>query len=333
MSEDNFKEVSMKIKKKSKFKLMKVLLMLPFLVVFVVLQSSSALFAVEDPCEIPDTDPLVIIDGCDTGVENVTDNQNCSIVDKILICADDAQNHGEFVSCVAHLTNALKQEKIITGKEKGKIQSCAANADIPGVKPDEFVSSGESPPFQFEIATDELSLALQKVYAAYTTPPTPDNMNEIQTLRHEGIAYLRNHPDEAAAALIAEALQLDPSNKKGLTTIAYLLGYFESVQGIHYLFTQVNHLIAEDCSHGRYHCSDAHVLRTTALESLGRISEMGSDLARGKLLALVNFEDKSIQRLAISLFYDTGGMSRWRAQREMKKHLPVSKRHLLYEIK
>lgn len=40
-------------------------------------------------------------------------------------------NHGKFVSCVAHATNTLKKAKVITGKQKGQIQSCAAQSDLP----------------------------------------------------------------------------------------------------------------------------------------------------------------------------------------------------------
>jgi hypothetical protein len=40
-------------------------------------------------------------------------------------------NHGKFVSCVAHATNALKKGKVITGKQKGQIQSCAAQSPTP----------------------------------------------------------------------------------------------------------------------------------------------------------------------------------------------------------
>ena len=42
-----------------------------------------------------------------------------------------AKNHGQFVSCVAKLTNSLKKQGLITGAEKGEIQSCAAQADLP----------------------------------------------------------------------------------------------------------------------------------------------------------------------------------------------------------
>jgi hypothetical protein len=55
----------------------------------------------------------------------------CTISDLISKCADDADNHGEFVSAVSHTTNSLKKEGIISGKEKGRIQKGAATADIP----------------------------------------------------------------------------------------------------------------------------------------------------------------------------------------------------------
>ena len=39
--------------------------------------------------------------------------------------------HGQFVSCVAHLTNELKNAGTVTRQQKGAIQSCAAKAHIP----------------------------------------------------------------------------------------------------------------------------------------------------------------------------------------------------------
>ncbi len=72
----------------------------------------------------------VVIDGCDTGVaDQLLDGTTIS--ENIAECAVNARNHGEFVSCVAHLTNKLVRDGYITGKEKGKIQRCAAQADIP----------------------------------------------------------------------------------------------------------------------------------------------------------------------------------------------------------
>jgi hypothetical protein len=72
----------------------------------------------------------IIIDGCDTGVKD-RDYNGKSITASILECAANAKNHGKFVSCVAALTNTLKKAGVITGAEKGAIQSCAAQSNLP----------------------------------------------------------------------------------------------------------------------------------------------------------------------------------------------------------
>lgn len=83
-----------------------------------------------DACPNSDLSPTVVIDGCDSGVENDLLDDGCTISDLIAACAATATNHGEFVSCVADLTNQLKTDGVITGKEKGGIQSCAAKSSI-----------------------------------------------------------------------------------------------------------------------------------------------------------------------------------------------------------
>lgn len=88
----------------------------------------------DDVDQCPDSDnanaTLVIAD-CETGVENVLFEDGCTMGDLIAQCADGAKNHGKFVKCVAHLTNQWKKAHLISGKEKGAIQSCAAKSDIP----------------------------------------------------------------------------------------------------------------------------------------------------------------------------------------------------------
>lgn len=71
-----------------------------------------------------------MIDGCDTGVADKVHNDQLisSLIDG---CADDVKNHGQYVKCVTNLTNYLKKANVISGKEKGAIQSCGAQADIP----------------------------------------------------------------------------------------------------------------------------------------------------------------------------------------------------------
>ncbi len=78
-----------------------------------------------------DVRPTVIIDGNDTGVENSVDEIGCTINDLIQIIADSDSNHGAFVKGVAKLTNDLKKNGLISGKEKGKIQSVAAKSSLP----------------------------------------------------------------------------------------------------------------------------------------------------------------------------------------------------------
>ncbi len=73
----------------------------------------------------------VIIDGCDSGVPNKLTPSGSLMSCDIAACAASAENHGQFVSCVAALTNAWKAAGLITGAQKGAIQSCAAGANIP----------------------------------------------------------------------------------------------------------------------------------------------------------------------------------------------------------
>jgi hypothetical protein len=73
----------------------------------------------------------VVIDGCDSGVPNMLTPSGSLMSCDIAACAAAAGNHGDFVSCVAHLTNEWKAAGLITGAQKGAIQSCAAGANIP----------------------------------------------------------------------------------------------------------------------------------------------------------------------------------------------------------
>jgi PA domain len=84
-----------------------------------------------DSCIGSDENATVVIDGCDSGVANTVFANGCRISDSIEDCADGASNHGGFVSCVSHYTNDLKKNGTITGAQKGAIQSCAGQANIP----------------------------------------------------------------------------------------------------------------------------------------------------------------------------------------------------------
>jgi len=84
-----------------------------------------------DECPMSDLRDTVVVDGCDSGVENTLVENGCTISDMINQCIDGASNHGQFVSCVAAVTNDLKKDDVIAGKQKGAIQSCAGKAKIP----------------------------------------------------------------------------------------------------------------------------------------------------------------------------------------------------------
>jgi hypothetical protein len=58
------------------------------------------------------------------------DYEGMSISELISECATAAKNHGQFVSCVTHLTNELKKDGVISDTEKGAIQSCAVKARL-----------------------------------------------------------------------------------------------------------------------------------------------------------------------------------------------------------
>lgn len=76
------------------------------------------------------------IEGCDTGVADRlvdTDQGLMTLLSELVADCEDGppKTHGRYVKCVSHTLNDLKKSGQITGKEKGKIQRCAAKADIP----------------------------------------------------------------------------------------------------------------------------------------------------------------------------------------------------------
>jgi hypothetical protein len=84
-----------------------------------------------DACPASDLGATVALGGCDSGVPNAVFPNGCTISDLIAACAEGAATHGQYVSCVSHVTNDLRMAGAITGRQKGALQSCAARADIP----------------------------------------------------------------------------------------------------------------------------------------------------------------------------------------------------------
>ena len=85
-----------------------------------------------DACPDSDLNETILIDGCDTGVANMMlGDGGCTMADEIAGCAEGVTRHGEFVSCVARLTNEWRRDGLISGRERGRIRQCAAQAEIP----------------------------------------------------------------------------------------------------------------------------------------------------------------------------------------------------------
>lgn len=78
---------------------------------------------------LEDQPATIVIFGCDTEVQDFQYNGEW-VSQLIADCALGAKNHGQFVSAVAHLLNELKKEGLISGRDKGSIQSCASQAEI-----------------------------------------------------------------------------------------------------------------------------------------------------------------------------------------------------------
>jgi hypothetical protein len=86
----------------------------------------------EDQCPDSDRSARVVIDGNDTGVENVlTDTEGCTILDLIRQASDDAANRTEFVRRVALLTRTLFRDGLISAEEAGILRTAASQATFP----------------------------------------------------------------------------------------------------------------------------------------------------------------------------------------------------------
>jgi len=75
-----------------------------------------------------DTRATVVIGSCDSGVANQVLDNGATFNDLIASLANSITNHGRFVSAVGKLTNSWKKDKLISGRDYGKIKSCAAKS-------------------------------------------------------------------------------------------------------------------------------------------------------------------------------------------------------------
>ena len=84
-------------------------------------------FADDEDCNAHSiTTPTIVIGGIDTGVPNHLFETGCTSSDLIAALHSGAGNHGGFVSGVAHLSDGWVADGLMSGSEKGAIQSAAA---------------------------------------------------------------------------------------------------------------------------------------------------------------------------------------------------------------
>jgi hypothetical protein len=75
----------------------------------------------------------VIIDGHDTGVENVL-YEGESISKKLEKCSENPKNHGQYVRCVALMTRKMRKANVLKQEDKRAIMKAAAHANIPPIE-------------------------------------------------------------------------------------------------------------------------------------------------------------------------------------------------------
>ena len=84
-----------------------------------------------DPHPNSDTSPKVVIDGCNTNVNNVFVTQCSTMMDLIADCVAGASNHSDFVLCMAQLTHGWRQAGLINGRQHSRIMRCAGTSSLP----------------------------------------------------------------------------------------------------------------------------------------------------------------------------------------------------------
>ncbi|HUP44146.1 MAG TPA: hypothetical protein VM779_01405 [Thermoanaerobaculia bacterium] len=80
----------------------------------------------DDPCPSSDTRSTVTLGSCETTAPNVVVTAGCTLADQLAQLRAEARTHGQFVSAASHLLNQLVAGEMLSGAEKGAVESCAA---------------------------------------------------------------------------------------------------------------------------------------------------------------------------------------------------------------
>jgi hypothetical protein len=84
-----------------------------------------------DLCPTSDRRQTVLVGGVDTGVANPMFTTGCTVADLVNNEAQGASNHGQFVSGIAHLTDALQDASILSAEDRQTIRRAAAQSSLP----------------------------------------------------------------------------------------------------------------------------------------------------------------------------------------------------------
>ena len=84
-----------------------------------------------DACPASDRRATVFVAGVNTGVANTLFTTGCTIADLVDSEADEARNHGDFVSGINQLTKALQDAGVISKDDRDLMHSAAAHATAP----------------------------------------------------------------------------------------------------------------------------------------------------------------------------------------------------------
>lgn len=79
-----------------------------------------------DMCLGSDLRDTVFVGAGDTGVPNTLFSNGCTVADYLNACQASAATHGDYASCAAAVTNAIRDAGFITGGQKGVIESAVA---------------------------------------------------------------------------------------------------------------------------------------------------------------------------------------------------------------
>ncbi len=79
-----------------------------------------------DACPESNVADTVVIDECDSGVQNRLFDDGCTMLDEIEQCAAGVSRHGKFVRCVVAIVNQWRTDSLITSREGSGIVRCVA---------------------------------------------------------------------------------------------------------------------------------------------------------------------------------------------------------------